>query len=242
MSGEDEKSSWLKPLPEEFTSGMGMPSRRMMGAGLAIIVIGVFAALVWYSYMGGNDEGPVPVVRADKSVVKEKPESPGGLDVPNQDKRVFDRVASGTADKDETLGASGELPVERPGGSTAKEKAEDSTAAAIAEIPVVPTLTPETAAPKLTEEAPAAVAPTGDFLVQLGAFRKIETAEKLWLKLQKENPEILGDLVSDIMRADLGEKGIYYRLRAGWLADKPAAVQICDALKAKKKPCLVVAE
>lgn len=251
MSGEEDKSSWLKPLPEEFASDGGMSGRKIARAGLAIVVLGFFAALIWYSYMGGTDDGPVPVVRADKSVVKEKPKNPGGLEVPNRDKQVFERVAPGTEEKPETLAASGELPLERPEAAS-KDLKEDNAdpvnpaEAAIAEIPVVPTketvVEPPEVVKKPVKKLVETLILTGDFLVQLGAFRKIETAEQVWEQLQRENPAILGDLVADIMRADLGARGIYYRLRGGWLPDRQSAMKICAALKAKKKPCLVVAQ
>lgn len=231
MSDDKEKSSWLEPLPEEFTSGEDMTGRRMLIAALTVVVLAIFGGLIWYSYLKGNDDGPVPVIHADKSVVKEKPDTPGGLQVPDQDKRVFNRVTSSSSDKNEQLGLSAELPLERPTASP-QEKA------ARAEQESRDILAP----PRKEPETTAVAMPEGKYLVQLGAFGKKNTAEKLWRKLRQDNMSLLGDLGPDIMMVDLGKKGVLYRLRGGRIADKMAAANICKGLKAKKQACIVVSK
>ncbi len=238
MSDEGEKSSWLEPLPEEYTAEGDMTGRRMLVAALTVIVLAVFGGLIWYSYMAGADNGPVPVVRADKSVVREKPDNPGGMQVLNQDKRVFDRVASDKAEKNESLGPSAELPVERPvaNDSPVKKIAEDIKQPEAEK----PDLQPEVVARKVAEIAPAVKGKAGKFLVQLGAFGKKTTAEQLWRKLQKDNTILLAGLDADIMMVDLGKKGVLYRLRGGMIATRSNADTICQALKLRKQACIVV--
>ena len=61
----------------------------------AIAVIGFFV-MVWFAYQWGLERGyreEVPVIRADAGPVKVKPENPGGLVVPNQDKLVLNQGA-----------------------------------------------------------------------------------------------------------------------------------------------------
>jgi hypothetical protein len=43
-----------------------------------------------------------------------------------------------------------------------------------------------------------------------------------------------------VERADLGSKGIYYRVQAGPLADRAHAAALCDALKNDSVPCHIV--
>lgn len=86
---------------------------------------------------------------------------------------------------------------------------------------------------------PAATQNEGDFLIQLGAFGKKQSAENLWKKLQQENAALLAGLGPDVMMIDLGKKGVLYRLR-GMLAERASADAICAALKAKKQACIVV--
>ena len=249
MSDEEEKSSWLEPLPEEYATDSDMTGRRMLIAALTVVILAIFGGLIWYSYLEGTDNGPVPAVRADKSVVKIKPDNPGGMEVPDQDKRVFDRIATDQADTNENLAPSAELPVERP---VASDNAEDTTENAKADVTdaILPP-TPEnmdsssqndaeSAPQKLATIEPASTKSDGGYMVQLGAFGKKESAELLWKKLQKENPELLADLGSDIMMIDLGKKGVLYRLRGGMIGERTSADDICSALKAKKQACIVV--
>ena len=103
---------------------------------------------------------------------------------------------------------------------------------------------------KAVEEAKAALArseppsPTaqaktsGGYVVQLAAFRDEDAARAAFRKLQGKHSSLLGGLSADIQRADLGDKGIYYRLRAGYL-DKNAAAELCAKLKAQGQGCLV---
>ncbi|PCI49001.1 MAG: hypothetical protein COB49_05345 [Alphaproteobacteria bacterium] len=241
MADEGEKASWLEPLPEEFTTGNDMTGRRMLTAALTVIILAIFGGLIWYSYLAGTDNGPVPVVHADKSVVKEKPDSPGGLQVPDQDKGVFNRVASGQKDNGENLEAGAELPIERPIDTksieTAKKKALQASEDAAQALPPPQT---ETVANEVAAIAPASDGLAGNFLVQLGAFGKKDTAEQLWARLQKDNPDLLRGLRPDIMMIDLGKKGVLYRLRGGRIVDRLSAGRICAALKTKKQACIVV--
>ena len=56
-----------------------------------------------------------------------------------------------------------------------------------------------------------------------------------------EDPRGLGVLKLLAVKADRGPpKGVYYRLRAGPLADKEAARALCAKLAARKAGCLVV--
>lgn len=81
----------------------------------------------------------------------------------------------------------------------------------------------------------------GGFVVQLAALRDEATALSTFKKLQAKFPGELGSLASDIERADLGEKGIYFRLRAGPL-NKAQAQTICTALSAQGQGCFVKAK
>jgi len=241
MSDENGRSSWLQPLPEAYADEGDMTGRRMFVAALTVITLAIFGGLIWYSYLKGTNDGPVPVVRADNSVIKEKPENPGGLEVPDQDKNVFNRVESGKAEHDGNLGASAELPAERPETVLSETVAKNITTA-----PTVPNqIGSPTARPEDVAKAVAAIAPSvkgnnGGFLVQLGAFSKEESAQKLWATLKNENAALLMGVSPDVMMIDLGKKGVLYRLRGKMTSTKGHAEDICTALKAKKQACIVV--
>jgi len=91
----------------------------------------------------------------------------------------------------------------------------------------------ETAA--LAEVTPAA----GGRLVQLGAYRSEAEAQGIWNRLKANEAPLVGMLKSRVVRADLGEKGVFYRLQAGPLADE-AAKGLCRELTARKQACFVV--
>ncbi|VAV96924.1 hypothetical protein MNBD_ALPHA02-1514 [hydrothermal vent metagenome] len=234
MSNEGEKSSWLEPLPEEYAAEGDMTGRRMLVAALTVIILAIFGGLIWYSYMESNNSGPVPVVRADKSVVKIKPDTPGGLQVPDQDKNVFNKITSANNDKADTLAPSAELPLERPVAVAGTEPEPAPLP------PKMDSKTTEAAARKVAAIAPSSAGKPGRFFVQLGAFSKKTSAEKLWEKLEKDNATLLSGLAADIMMIDLGKKGALYRLRGGMITTRGEAKDICDTLKAKKQACIVV--
>lgn len=80
------------------------------------------------------------------------------------------------------------------------------------------------------------------FQVQLGAVSADAraTAEKKANELTRSLAAALGTLKVTTIRADLGERGIFYRFRVGPLADRAAADALCEKLKAQQQPCIVV--
>jgi len=78
------------------------------------------------------------------------------------------------------------------------------------------------------------------FRVQLLSVRKKGSAEIEWKRLSKRYFQILSGLESYIVRADLGARGIYYRLQAGSFQDKAIATKVCRRLAQVKITCFVV--
>jgi hypothetical protein len=88
-----------------------------------------------------------------------------------------------------------------------------------------------TAAPK---------AASGPVRIQLGSVRSAEAARDEWARLKREQPDLLGKLTAVAVRADLGDKGTYYRIQAGPLADGGAAERLCGELRQRKLGCTLV--
>lgn len=78
------------------------------------------------------------------------------------------------------------------------------------------------------------------YKVQLGAFRSEQDVQKSWKVLKSRYGTILEGLESYTEKADLGEKGIFYRLKAGPLASEAKARKVCKELSEKKQGCLFV--
>jgi len=102
------------------------------------------------------------------------------------------------------------------------------------------------AAKAATPPAPSAAATaasravSGAAVLQLGAFESPELANGAWAAFRARYPSVAG-LSPDVQRADLGAKGIVYRLRIGPFADRAAATDACVELKAAGGNCFVAA-
>jgi cell division septation protein DedD len=112
--------------------------------------------------------------------------------------------------------------------------------------------TPTPAAPQQQASAPRAAAPAAPaappptasgparYRIQLAALRTSEDATREWDKLRRAHMDLLGSLALNVVRADLGDRGTFYRIQAGPLADEQAAKELCRRLAEKKVGCLVV--
>jgi tetratricopeptide (TPR) repeat protein len=76
-------------------------------------------------------------------------------------------------------------------------------------------------------------------LVQLGAFRDRETAEKGWSEIRDKSGGALADLSPIVVTADLPGRGRFFRLRTA-VNGKAEAQKICANLAAQGLPCLPV--
>ena len=318
------------------------PARGGVRSIVALVAaLAVFAGILWYAYdwgMGQLETVDLPVIVADTTPIKSRPEDPGGIEVPNQDVAVLnDPVPDPTKPQAERLLPPPETPpppqIETPPSATVAEAEEllrpppetaavptvkaptakvalppdtpqvapEATPESVLPAPeTVPEAAPEAApepAPPEAEAAPdqvppeaavvqsvpeppapppvppaakpaaepasetlppvaapvtapvtAPVAPqvaalpeatTGGFVVQLISIRSRDRARPAWAKLQKAHPALMGNRELTIQKADLGDRGVYYRVRAGFFAKRASARDLCNALKTRGQDCLV---
>jgi cell division septation protein DedD len=237
-------------------------------AVVALVVIG--AAVAWMTGDAGSPvAGPseAPLIKADSEPVKVRPERPGGMEVPNRDKLVYRRL-EGLAEPPvvERLLPEPEepLPPPRPKPAPQTESAPaaapqgafpSGTAENMVEPPPPATLdkrstvaaVPPPAKPvakpgaeAATKPADTAAKPSSGYQIQLVAVRKREQAEGMWKKLKGKHPDVFASLEPNIVRADLGKKGMMYRLRAGPIDSEAKARSLCADLGRRKVDCLVV--
>ncbi len=312
----------------------------LTGVVAGVTLVG-FATATWYAYTVGmrtGSEGAAPLVRADGKPEKIRPADPGGMEVPHQDKSVFDRVKSEEnknkneaarnieqllpppeepvqrpkakdkpaegqkADVPKTEGPSKETPpvsaavqtptVPQPALSAAPPSApvpsaplpgqakpaevksaevkaaevkspdsKNSPTLLVAPQPAAEKKPPEAqtpmppaagspentppstklAAPK-TASSPSPVAKTtkgGAYRIQLLATRTEDEAQAEITKLRAKHGAVLGAVALSIQRADLGEKGVFYRVQGGPF-DVEGAKAACVALRQKNSGCIVV--
>lgn len=277
--GKDEGGSFTDPVFDDEYYGRDQAGGRGRTIALVagVVVGAVIAGAAAWTVFGPNSDGTagqVPLVVAEPDPYKVRPDDPGGLQVENQDKLVYERLNGANSEP----GAENILPPpETPKQpvvpvvpvapvAVAPEPPEPVVAAApsapaaseppaiVVEAPTpppapvatpTPTPTPEPvvapqpdAAPKSLESFVAAL--SGDYLIQIAALRSEEVAQSEWDRLSKEHSSLLGSYRPIIVRADLGERGIFYRLRAGPLKDRAAAENLCASLASENVGCLVV--
>ncbi len=221
---------------------------------LAIGVLLIFGGVVWNTYRQGvrpDGEG-LPSVLADPAPFKRVPEDPGGKQVAHTDMRFFDEIDRSirpvtltppAAPAEEALAGGGAAPAPVP-----SETAMATTDLAPSAEPEGegdqdrPALAPPEPLPPLGPQARFAFTESGPFMVQLAALRTEEAAEITWRRLAAAAPEVYHGAEKRIERADLGARGVFYRLRAGAFADRSEASAFCEAVKAAGSNCIVVSD
>jgi hypothetical protein len=98
---------------------------------------------------------------------------------------------------------------------------------------------PQLASAPTTVAAAQNPATAGGFVVQLTSQRSEADAQSSFRTLQTKFPGELGSRQAIIRRADLGQKGIYYRAMVGPFGSQGDADQFCSGLKAAGGQCII---
>ena len=78
------------------------------------------------------------------------------------------------------------------------------------------------------------------YFVQLASVKSDDGARKEWARMQRAHPDLLGDLELSVQSADLGERGVFFRIRTGPFPNRATAQDMCWQIEAAKLGCLVV--
>ena len=97
--------------------------------------------------------------------------------------------------------------------------------------------------PKVAAADPVPVpAKPSQYVVQVGSKQNQTEALSTFADMQQKYPTLLASYRPMVQKADLGAKGVWYRLRIGPIVDKSAATKLCGQLKSQGHPdCLVMA-
>ena len=145
-------------------------------------------------------------------------------------------------------GAESLLPAGKPVTPGAPEKtAEKAVVKAPAKAPETKAVmtapevkkSPKVMPPKDKSAAAAKVSRPG-YRIQFASFRTAAKAKSAWAKIKKAHGAIVDGLPPHTRRADLGQRGVYFRVQAGNFKTARAARQICVKLKAKRQDCIIV--
>jgi hypothetical protein len=247
------------------TARFGQPAWRQRGQRsrprvlLLAGVVGVLAFVAAVALVGTGEraERAVPLIVADNAPFRVRPADPGGMQVPNQDQLVYQRMAGApvapSGRRIEVLLPPPEapLPVPRPA-----PPAPAPEAAAPAEPPAAPASPPPGPAP--AEAAPglplpppppavAAAQPAapvqaradGPVQVQLAAVGSEAAVQPEWNRLRARMPDLLGSHALVVSRGERDGQP-FWRVRTGGFADVAAARGFCDQVRARGFTCFVV--
>lgn len=70
-------------------------------------------------------------------------------------------------------------------------------------------------------------------------MRSEELARREWDRIKRGNPDLLGNLSAVAIRADLGDKGVYYRIETAPVGDAAMAERICSELRQRHLGCII---
>jgi cell division protein FtsN len=108
--------------------------------------------------------------------------------------------------------------------------------APVATAPTAPTRSTSPAQPTPVRTASVAA---GSYVVQVASQRTESDAQASFKALQSKYPAVLGSRQAVIRRADLGDKGVFYRAQVGPFSTQEDAAEMCDNLKAAGGQCVV---
>ena len=214
----------------------------------AVLVASIagFAGLIWYVAAQRDSLSTEVVepelVRAPQVAIKERPDAPGGMEVPHQDKQVFNLLDGGAEAE----------PMADPAEEVAPQQAAAVAPTAAPEAPKAEgtppaPITVETKPAPVAEKAPQPTAkPTTTvassakgWAVQLGSFRSESDAKKGIDIMKSKYAGMLDGLTPYVQRADLS-KGTFFRVMFVGLENKTAASNLCTAFKQRGQGCLHV--
>jgi hypothetical protein len=209
-----------------------------LGAALIVLVGG-------WSVLGHRSTG-VPLIEADTSPLRVKPENPGGMSVSGSSDEILSGDADGTVGK---LAPGSETPAPQDIKPPAMASAPPLTAAPppVATAPVAPMTAAPAAKPPATAPAhvatadhAAAHATGGKTMVQLAALPTEDAAKLEWDRLAKRMPDLLGSRKPAISKFDHDGK-VWWRVRTGGFSDVAQATTFCEQLRAKGTGCSIAA-
>jgi len=108
-----------------------------------------------------------------------------------------------------------------------------------APLSLVPQPAAARSAPARVASVPQQTSAGGAYSVQVTSQRSEAEAQTAYRALQAKYPGVLADRQVMIRRADLGEKGIYYRAQVGPFGSSEQASEFCSSLKAAGGQCVV---
>ncbi|MDQ0301642.1 hypothetical protein J2S75_000653 [Ancylobacter polymorphus] len=183
-------------------------------------------------------------VRADGTVVEvpapAAPVPPGASAAPAGNPVALNMGAGGTVPTSPTpLAATPSIVENMPTDAAPAPAPAAATAAAPRAATPAPAAPPARTAAAPAASSSASSVPAGAYVVQIASVRSEAEAQATWRSAQTRYADLLRGQPFSVKRADLGDKGIYYRAQVGNFSSRDGAVSLCEALRAQGTTCMV---
>ncbi|MBL8547443.1 MAG: SPOR domain-containing protein [Hyphomonadaceae bacterium] len=81
----------------------------------------------------------------------------------------------------------------------------------------------------------------GRYVAQLAALQSEAAIDASWRRFVSRAPALFAGASMDVQRADLGPRGVYHRVRAGYFASSDDATLFCERIRQMGQDCIVAA-
>ena len=220
----------LRPFDAREREGLNPMIKLAILVG--VLLLAAFVVLKLYT-PGVRDRSDPPRITADNTPFKIKPEEVGGVQTPNQDKVVFEVMDGKSPDTKASPEPLPEAPIKI---QAPKPIVKAPSRPAVTPSPVTKPVQRPVAT---TQQDPDVAVRGGEWVVRVSSTRSQADAAAVWTTLRGKFPDLVAGKYADVKRADLKEKGVYYRTRIAGMADKTAANSLCNAFKAAGQACFV---
>jgi cell division protein FtsN len=225
---------------------------------ISLLVLAAFGGVVWLAYNNGVARGRADVPTTLAAAPSEQPAvAPGSGAIPPKQIKIYQQRAGSEEDAGQQTATAppAQLTTQPPALRSHPDEtkptvqAPPAREAAAKPAPVAQTTLPPAATPvKPAAQTPAkqpvatpaksaATAAGGAYMLQIGAYKSQSDADAAWKSFRGKHAALLSGFGPNVQKADLGDKGVWYRLRVGSFADKGAATALCDRLKAEGAAC-----
>lgn len=249
---------WSATKPAMVSESKTISKTFWIVLGLTSVVLIALIVVLWLLMRVPMEKGEVVSIAPTPTPVKVKPENPGGMIIPDQDKEIYTRLnQEDTPVKVERLF---DVPEEQPVLPPVVEEPEVVPFAEIEpdslevetevvqpeEVAPVEEVKPAPQPEKKVEPAPKKepvkkeTAVKDKWRVQLFSSSDKAKVEKTWKTILKKHKGLLSDTPMTIEKADIAGKGTFYRLKVGEFSTKQRATTLCQKLKKQKQDCFPV--
>ena len=258
-SVDTERADFLEnwSSPTESAEEVGHLSRTFWVVLTGVtLLMGCLIIVIYLLLKGPIENEEVVTIAPTQKPVKVRPENPGGMLIPDQDKVIYSRISQDEIPaKVEKLFPEEEKPI--------MPEVAAETEDPVAGIPVIEEIQEvkiiqgeplpekekqvqevkqevkisEKMETKKVEKSKAEVK-KGEWKVQLYSSTDKAKVEKQWQVISKKQKALVSDMPMGIVPAKIAGKGTFYRLQVGAFETREMAANLCAKLKKQKQDCI----